>query len=194
MHEPRRPQGFADVARIIVDEAPDWIVDCLAHFAGMIGPEPPQFGAIGRDHIRSIAGEMLDAIDTLTEYLPGFQHLPLGLACPTEVEIALAVLPRVRELLQRTAGKPPKGRPGDFRRQLCAAVIVEAFRLVHGAAQPRSTKLLTACASYWLACGNVEIGETGDLENWRRPAEAAAANNKMSAWLARMFAAVQNAE
>ena len=39
-------------------------------------------------------------------------------------------------------------------RQVCAAIVVEAWTLIHGKAQPRSDWLYRACNEYWQACGH----------------------------------------
>ena len=56
---------------------------------------------------------------------------------------------------------------------ICAEVIVEAWKLIHGKAEPRSEKVYEACEEYWQACG----GPASDLNNWRRHVEKASAKN-----------------
>ena len=56
-------------------------------------------------------------------------------------------------------------------RQVCAAIVVEAWTLIHGKAQPRSDWLYRACNEYWQACGHEYRSE-----GWRRDVEDAINN------------------
>jgi hypothetical protein len=138
------------------------------------------------------------------------------------ITTALEALPGVvRELKQAQAPQLGSGRKPMIAREICASVVIEAWRLIHdddelksdtddptptsdptppppvihlalGQAMtnqgrtlaapgpgwrpsvgPRSERVQQACNQYWLACGCKEIGETGDIENWRRPLERA---------------------
>jgi len=187
------PSPFANIACIITKGAPppDWIVDGLQHFSDGIGGGNHLPRDVSHEDYRRIIGEMLDASDTLIKYLPAFQRMPFGVQCPPEVAVALAALPKVRATLKRAEPAPRTGRRPQTRRQICASVIVEIWKLVHGKAEPRSDHLYEACNEYWRACGNKEIGTTGDIDNWRRAAEASAkADNK---WIHQVLIAVQNA-
>jgi hypothetical protein len=162
--EPR----FVAVARLVTNEPPEWLMVGLEHFGEFVGREKTE----GLD---GIIRRMKDAADTLLKFLPAFKHLPLGLPCPPDVPVVLDALPRVKQHLDRL-GKKRTGRPTDVRRQLCANVVVEAWKLIHGKTQPRSDKLYDACSAYWRACGGKEIGETSDPSVWRRNVEKASAN------------------
>jgi len=183
MDKSRRPtkltlvrNPFTDVARIITKGAPppDWIADGLEHFSGIIGPRP---SIPGRAQFERIIEEMQEAAKTLVRYLPAFQraesHLP-SFQCPDEVTSVLAGLPKVIADIERLKGEPRTGRRPDVRRKFCAEVIVEIWKLLHGKAEPHSERLKEACNEYWRACGNAEIGDVGDLDNWRRAAKRAA--------------------
>jgi len=161
---------FDGVARIIAKGAPpEWLVDALEHFSDGIGKDAsdvPVFRIIER---------MQDAVHVLITWLPAFQHLPYGWKCK-EVAVALAVLPRIKKDLDRLAKlKTSKGRRPDAQRLICAAVVVRAWKIIHGKAEPRSEKLLQACRDYWRACGGEQIGREDfkgtSYENWRRPVE-----------------------
>jgi len=102
----------------------------------------------------------------------------------------LYALPLVKKDLDRLAKKRIGRRP-EVQREICAAVAVEAWKLLHGKAKPRSDEFLEACRDYWRACGGKQIGEWDLLENWRRPVERALATNHL--WIKDVLLAVQNA-
>jgi hypothetical protein len=88
-----------------------------------------------------------------------------------ETEVArllLELLPTIKDNLDRLT-EPRRGAKPDVPHMICAAVVVKAWELVHGAASPRSEKLYEACELYWQACG----GPASDLANWRRHVLAA---------------------
>jgi hypothetical protein len=162
---------LASVARLISDPPPEWLVEGLEHFSSDLGREQTPDK---RRQYDELLKEAHDATETLIKLLPFFHHLPWGVQCPDEVTVALGVLPRIKELLRRYAEMERKGRPRSAQRDICAAVIVEAWKIIHGRYEPRSGKLQEACNEYWRACGGEPIGETEDIDNWRRPAERAA--------------------
>ena len=57
--------------------------------------------------------------------------------------------------------------------EFCAAVVLEAWKHLHGKAQVRSEKLYAGCQAYWQACGGQARGRGDDLQNWQRTVEAA---------------------
>jgi hypothetical protein len=164
---------FADVARIIAKGAPPaWLGIGLEQFSGFVGSKRSTSDEYQRG--KKTIELMHDAADRLIKTLgPIFSALPGGAECPEDVRIALDVLPRIKRALllamhtmQERQGGGPKP---NAQRQFCAAVVVEAWRLVHGKPEPRSILLQKACNEYWLACGGKDRGS--DIENWRRDAE-----------------------
>jgi hypothetical protein len=160
---------FAGVARIIAkDEAPEWLVLGLRQFA--LGSATP---AEDRE-LKMILARLYDAAGHLIKWLPLYSHLPWGMQCPADVTTALDVLPRIKKDLARVVHQKRQGRRPNVPRRVCAAVVVEAWKLLHGKAEPRSQELQRACEEYWRAC----TGDTrGDAENWRRDAEQAVDSN-----------------
>jgi len=147
------------VATIIAKgEPPEWLIQGLEHF--MSSPSQPGEGKRGDESIE----QMRKATDTLIHLLPGFYNLPFGVVCPKEVAAILPLLRPLKKELDKLALKPKDGRPPDMTREICAGVVIEAWKLVHGKAQPRSLKLQEACEEYWKAWG----GNESDPENWRR--------------------------
>lgn len=144
--------AFADVARIMAKgDPPDWLPQALAQFSEGIG--------VGSaDEYGSLIKQMADATDVLLRWLPAFQHLPFGMKTPADVATLLETLPRLKKELDRHI-QPKTGRPPYVQRKICAAVIVEAWKLLHGKVEPRSSSLEQACADYWKVCGGEKIGE-----------------------------------
>jgi hypothetical protein len=173
--------AFAGIATIIAKgNPPEWLVRGLEHFSAC-----DELSRTTPEHQKTFH-QMQEAADTLLRWLPIFRHLPFGLGCPDDVTLVLDALPRIKTQLDRLVEKPV-GRPPDARRKVCAGVIVESWRLIHGKAEPYSLQLQQACKEYWQACGGEEIGETDDLENWRR--HALAADNP---WIREILLGVQN--
>jgi hypothetical protein len=161
-----------EVARIIAEgDPPDWLPRYLEHFSNDIAPI--------KDHrfINSIVGDLSSATDTLLKWLPRWQRLPFGLnASPVYLDDLLSALPRLKSDLDKLGRKSP-GRKPDISREVCAAVVIEAFRSVRGEVKPRSDELYEACRMYWDACGGKPIGAINDIENWRWPVEHALAQD-----------------
>ena len=178
---------FDGVARSIAKgNPPKWLLVGLTQFSQGIG-----FDTSGTDNFDTIVERMQDAAHVLLTSLPIYKHLGFGLPCPEEVALALQVLPRIQEDLDRLAKlKNRKGRRPDAQREVCAAVIAIAWKLLHGKPEPRSDKLLEACYDYWRACGGKQIGEVDGIENWRRPVERALATGHE--WIEQFLLAVQN--
>jgi hypothetical protein len=213
--------SFADVARTIVNgEPPKWLAVGLEYFSEGIRTAA-EWKPGEREQYENRLREMANATDNLLKYLPAFFELPFGIQPPKDVTTTLAALPGVRQELRGLLWRQQGGRKPSIAREICAAVIVEAWRLIHdddelksdtddptptsdptppppvihlalGQAMtnqgrtlaapgpgwrpsvgPRSERVQQACNQYWLACGCKEIGETGDIENWRRPLERA---------------------
>lgn len=185
---------FVEVARRIAKgEPPLWLLIGLTHFGEGIGTDTSDV----RKQLKNIVEQMHDAAGVLLKWLPLYQQPQYGLKCPDDVTVVLDALPRIREDLERV-NKQGLGRPPNVRREICAAVAVEAWRLLRGKAELRSEELYEVCSEYWRACGGGEIGETDDIENWRRPVKVGSdliwVRDVLSAIAAQMaaVAAVQN--
>jgi hypothetical protein len=178
---------FAGVARIIAKgDPPKWLVLGLEHFSGGIGVDIPKKD---RRIVDNQIKRMQDAVHVLMTWLPAWGNLGYGLRCPEHVALMLYALPRVRKDLDRLAKKPIGHRP-DTQREVCAAVVIEAWKLLHGRAKPRSDEFLGACQDYWRACGGKPRGGIDDLENCRRDVERALATDH--SWVNQVLVAVQN--
>src|SRR5262249_59300128 len=106
------------------------------------------------------------------------------------IALMLYALPRLKADLDRLR-KKSVGRPPDTQREICAAVVVEAWKLTRGKAEPHSLHLRKACSDYWLACGGKHVGED-DPDNCRRPIERALAVDH--SWISQILLAVQNSD
>jgi hypothetical protein len=149
---------FEGVARSIADPAPEWLPIALAHFGQWIGG----------DNVRlfDILDQLLRATEVMERCLPTFTHMALNVECPEPVKMVLSGLPGLKAELEKI-NQRRIGRKPDAQRQFCAAVIIEAWELLHGKTQSRSEKLYGACSEYWRVCGGKEIDSTDDTENWR---------------------------
>ena len=153
---------FVDVARIVAKgDPPEWLVQGLAHFSADLGAGPA-------DEYQYAIKRMAEATDDLLTFLPAFKNLPYGLNGDAVVATLLQELLWLKESLARIS-KPRRHRPPNIRREICAAVIIEASKLLHGKVEPRSSKLAQACADYWQACTR----KGSDPDNWRRHIERA---------------------
>jgi hypothetical protein len=160
---------FLDVARRIAKgDPPQWLLIGLNHFGGSIGSDTSEL----RDQLKKTVEQMRDAAGVLLRWLPIYQNLGFGIQCPDDVTVVLDALPRIMKDLERL-NQERSGRRPNARREICAAVIVEASKLLHGKAEHRSLSLQLACNDYWRACGGEPIGEIEDPENWRRPIKRA---------------------
>jgi hypothetical protein len=164
--------GLVEVARIIAGpEGGGWLVSGLAHFSSLVGGEGR---SLKEDTQLAAAYDRMDyAAAVLIKKLPMFLPLPGGLWV-RDAQLALDALVRLKPLLAinlRSRMKPKKGRGGgprpNARQQICAEVVVEAWRIVHPDwSQEADIEICEACAAYWRACGGA--GRGGDIENWRR--------------------------
>jgi len=178
---------LADVARRIANgETPDWLLVGLERFSGLVGS--------GRrtdkeeKWLLSRLEQMHDAADLLIKNLPFYACLPAGLKMPDDVIVALDVLPRIKADLARAQKRRRGGRRPNVPRRVCAAVVVEAWKLIHGKVEPRGIALAEACNEYWQACGGEYRGE--DIENWRRDIENAVSDPQL--WIQKVLEAVRN--
>jgi hypothetical protein len=162
-----------DVAKLIAKGDAPWLVPALERFSGFISGNP--VSSKERKRQDKIIARMHDATDYLTKFLPLFAHLPLGLRS-RDVAVALAVLPKIKKgLAYAMPSKRGGGQHPSDERKLCAAVVVEAWRSVHGKPEPESPKLWTACNEYWRACGHAYRGS--DVDTWRKDCRDAVADN-----------------
>jgi hypothetical protein len=162
---------FTEVARIIArGKPPAWLGVGLQSFSDFIATE----GLTLDEHHRleNTVEQMHDAADKLIKWLPIFSYMPM-LGCPDDVATALDVLPRIRKGLAYAMLKHRDGPRPNRRRQFCAAVVVEAWRLVRPKFQPRSLQLYNACTEYWQICS----GEDRPLNKWRDDVELATTQN-----------------
>jgi hypothetical protein len=127
--------------------------------------------------------EMNRACDVLLRWLPAFNATVLGEK--PEVEIILKALRPIKIELQRLSKKRKGNRP-YAQREVCAAVILEAWTLIRGNAKHRSAEFEQACSDYWRACG-------GDgSENWRETIDRALLNDHV--WVRRYLSALHGEE
>jgi hypothetical protein len=181
---------FIPVARIIADPPPEWLMVGLEHFSGFVGGGRSTSDEDKRS--TKIFGRMHDAADLLIKYLPLYSSMPSGLSIPDDVIIALDVLPRIKKDLARVVNRKPRGggqRP-NVRRQFCAAVVVEACKLLHEKMPPKETLIANACNEYWQACGGEYRGDDY-AEAWRRDVEQAINDNKQE-WIRDLLIGVRN--
>jgi hypothetical protein len=162
----KSPDSFDAVARTIAQgNPPDWLVPALEHFRGFVGGKP--LSNKEWQWAWKHSEEMRRAADILIKDL---QRIFKGVSSP-DVATAIKVLTKTKSFYQerpRTRG----GHNPHAPRLVCAAVIVEAFRLVRGNVEPRNKEVLETCADYWAACGH----EERDAENWWRDTNHAVAN------------------
>ena len=185
-----KPQ-LVEVARGITKgkPPPDWLLWGLEYFNGFIGKEiDPQHRKVGS----RVFQQMDKAASVLLRWLPVYKYSAFGIKCPNEVDVILNALPHLRRDLERLNRPRPAHRSSNVQREICAAVIAEAWKILHGKIEPRSDQLQQACADYWLACGGKQIGETNDRENWRRPIERALGTDHK--WVREIMQAVQNSQ
>jgi hypothetical protein len=150
---------FASVARSVAKggSPPDWLEMGLKHFANGLGdPRSPD--------LRHCINQMHEATTVLMKLLPAFELMPFNLKSPSHVNAIRQALPSLEKDLARAGAKARAKRRSSVTREICAAVIVESWTMLHGKAEPRSAKLEQACADYWQACG----GKLIDPDNWRR--------------------------
>jgi len=120
--------GFEEVADLIAgDEAEEWLVDGLMHFSPLIDVEPR---SAAEDHeYDAILTDVQNATRCLIKWLPLFLAAPVNFRT-NDVTIVLDALPRIEEVLAK-ALKPRDGRP-NMAHRICAQVVVEVWRIVHG--------------------------------------------------------------
>ena len=179
--------AFDPVAAMIAKgPTPKWLILGLEHFS--LAVAGGDFTKEDHKKFVEVLEQMEQACDTLIQWLPIYEHMGCGVQCPEEVWIARHVLPLIKADLPHTSRKI--GRRPNTGQGVCAAVIVEAWKLCRGKAAPRSEALYEACQAYWSACGRAERGETDDRTNWRRNVkQAIGADN---GWIRQAFLAVRD--
>jgi hypothetical protein len=172
--EIRASPALLSAAIAIADPPPDWIVWSLGHFVDDDFGDLPPLG----DRLAEVAR----AVDVLLEWLPAYEHLPVGMQCPPRARVAQRSLRWIKRDLERLS-VPQRGPPAHFGQWLCSQVVVECWTQVHGNAEPRSVALAEACELYWVACGGEPIGPNGiPADKWRRKlAEACGGDRHMAA-------------
>jgi hypothetical protein len=169
--KPEQSPVFLDVARLITPEPPQWLPLVLAHFA----PDPEV--KIGDDWL---AKKMIGAVDDLLRYLPVFEHMGPLTGEVQQVRIVLRLLPGIRRDLER-ALRQGTGRPPDIGKQICAAVMLEAWRLARGDVEPHSAEFREACGRYWRACGGKVFWKAGNSRTaWREQIDNALKSDRGS--------------
>jgi hypothetical protein len=160
---------FTTVAEAIAKtKPPPWLAPALASFRPFVGTDQVPNEDYQRHQI--IKEHMLGAAETLIKYLPAFMHSPIDIGLADEAAIAIPALTKIKAYLDRSLNQPGRGGgPRPFmQRKVCAAVVVEAWALIRGKAQPRSNRLYHACNEYWQACGHEYRSES-----WREDVEDA---------------------
>jgi hypothetical protein len=171
---------FSAVASLIAksNQPPEWLAIGLQHFSLSIAEEvtPEE-----RKRLEAIIANMRDRIDYLIKWLPIFySNIGGGLQRPEDVAVALDVLPRIGADLAYARRR----RKWKWGHKFCAAVVVEAWQLVHLKVERRSDRLYSACEEYWKACGRGRR----DIDNWRRDV---ADIGPEYAWIGEMFSALR---
>jgi hypothetical protein len=162
---------FIAVAELIAKgPSPEWLLRGLATLSEYVSVHA---SSTNLKKQKTILKRMADHIHYLTQNLPRFGP---GAVWSSDIAIALEVLPRIEKQLIEPALRASSR--SYVSQKLCAQGVVEAWRLVHGEASPRSERCYKACQAYWKACGGREIGETNDELNWRRRVKDAMAAEK----------------
>jgi hypothetical protein len=164
-----------DVAKLIAKgPPPDWLVDGLDQFREFVGGDAAS--SIEKKETKQKLLRMQNAVRYLIKTLPVLaRRSELGIRSP-DAGVALVVLPKIEKLIAHAIDTPTRkgGQNPNVRRKFCAAVVVEAWRIVHGKPEPESPKLWTACNEYWRACGRDYRGS--DVDTWREDCRHAANN------------------
>jgi hypothetical protein len=167
--KPPSPSPFANVARLIANDKPqpEWLIPALEHFSTKKGTWD--------DYVRWVkkTKRVYDAAELVLKALHGRSYGNGGdFDRGDDMEITHDVLTAFMEdlatgmaLASRRGGPKP-----NIRRWVCAAVLAEAWKEVHGEAAARGDRFYEACNEYWVACGGEYRGEDY-TENWRRDVE-----------------------
>jgi hypothetical protein len=164
-------RSFADTARLIAGAnggtAPQWLVEGLEYLSCLVDDDGDW------DLLYRTVGQMRDAIDVLVQWLPLLELPQLG-GTSSDVRMVIPALKRFKTRLDRV--EVPKGRRPNVHDEFCAAIILEAWKLVHGKIEPRSERLYEACYAYLWACTGKAKAEWKNPVKWRTPVKRALAN------------------
>jgi hypothetical protein len=160
----KSPDSFDALARTIANgPPPDWLVPALEYFRGFVAGK--RLSDKEYQWVWKHSEEMRWAADVLIKDL---QRM-FGASSP-DVATAIKVLTKTKNFYRERPRTGGGHRPHE-RRLVCAAVVVEAWKLIRGNVEPRNKAVLEACAAYWQACGQSER----DAENWWRDTNRAVA-------------------
>jgi hypothetical protein len=154
---------FANVARLIASgkPQPEWLIPALEHYSRLVGYRNPGPGDEGEERA------LLKAVQALEQWLAFEARVyariekEFGFPAPTILDDTATQLLELADYLESQLRPPRKGGPTpDSRLRVCAGICAEAWRRLHGEAQPYSTHLHTACEEYWIACGHSDESGT----------------------------------
>lgn len=153
---------FEEVARKLAkgEPAPDWVVADLRKRACLIGVDKLD----DDDTVERLLFESVLHLQTWLQVYPRAAEI-VGEDYPDCIDAIDGPLEELREFLATQIERPRRGPKRDRRRHLCAAVCLEIWQELHGAAKGHSTKLWEACEAYWIACGHAEY-PSGHIKNW----------------------------
>jgi hypothetical protein len=165
---------FIAVARSIAlpKAVPQWLPVALAHYASWLGSDTSDW----REEFDKRIRQMEEAVRVLKNSLPMWEHAAFDVGCPPSVKMILDGLPGLQAELDRLKRKGV-GRRADVQREICAAIVIEACRIIHGKIEARSEKLYRACNQYWTECGGAPLSSKENIENWRRTVKRALATD-----------------
>ena len=167
LYKPDRP-SLADVANKI---GGDWLVSGLTDLARFVRAETGE----PKDNFH-LDLAMMHHAEFLEFWLQayGYAEDKFGVEYPDFIDDLSTNLSQLVELLRANLEPPKSGRPVDWPKRLCALVVIEARRLCHREADPRSQDMLKAYGEYWLAYGREWPDNIYEDEYWQRAAEWAA--------------------
>jgi hypothetical protein len=167
---------FAKVAEIIAKgEPPEWLVSALTTL-GAINPNAEITPAIVRQYKRRLS-KMQEAVDTLIELFPMFNREFDGMTS-AQAPVFQGFEESLGQLQSWLAaiGDNDRGRRPHPGKELCADIVVNFWKRIHGKASPRSDHCYLACEEFWRACGGAP---SGDIQNWRRMVELASTRDEL---------------
>src|SRR5258708_39803808 len=103
-----------EVAKLIADPPPRWLVLMLEQFAVR-----PNKVKIDKKFFHSTVDNIDRACTVLLRWLPAWEHMPFDMQCSKEIKAVLAALPSIQTDLARLRRRSP-GRPTKFAQTTCA--------------------------------------------------------------------------